>query len=149
VTFWDEFSDQNYNRFLYALKRASILKYVDNLPKTYNTMLGNNCVNLNGAQKQRISIARELYKNIDILIMDEATSALDTETENSIQENFDNLKVEDTLLIVALVAHKLFTIKNAVGIFLMKDGEIESIGNYTELVQANKDFERMLKLQEL
>jgi subfamily B ATP-binding cassette protein MsbA len=146
VTFWDEFSDQNYERFQYALKRASILDYVEKLPKTYNTMLGSNGVNLSGGQKQRISIARELYKNIDILIMDEATSALDTETESSIQENIDALKGEYTLLIVA---HRLSTIKNADRIVLMKEGEIENIGNYADLVQNNKEFERMVKLQEL
>jgi subfamily B ATP-binding cassette protein MsbA len=146
VTFWDEFSDQNYNRFRHALQRASILGYVEKLPKTYNTTLGNNGVNLSGGQKQRISIARELYKNIDILIMDEATSALDTETESSIQENIDALKGEYTLLIVA---HRLSTIKNADRIVLMKEGEIENIGNYADLVQNNKEFERMVKLQEL
>jgi subfamily B ATP-binding cassette protein MsbA len=146
VTFWDEFSDQNYKRFRHALQRASILGYVEKLPKAYNTTLGNNGVNLSGGQKQRISIARELYKNIDILIMDEATSALDTETESSIQENIDALKGEYTLLIVA---HRLSTIKNADRIVLMKEGEIENIGNYADLVQNNKEFERMVKLQEL
>lgn len=146
VTFWDEFNPENYERFKFALKRASILDYVEKLPETYNTLLGNNGVNLSGGQKQRISIARELYKNIDILIMDEATSALDTETESSIQENIDALRGEYTLLIVA---HRLSTIKNADRIVLMKEGRIENIGNYTQLVESNHEFERMVKLQEL
>ena len=146
VTFWDEFSDENYKRFQFALERASILDFVEKLPKTHNTMLGNNGVNLSGGQKQRISIARELYKNIDILIMDEATSALDTETESSIQESIDTLKGQYTLLIVA---HRLSTIKNVDRIILMKDGRIENIGSYAELVHKNKYFERMVKLQEL
>lgn len=146
VTFWDKFSDKNYKRFLYALERASILDFVENLPKAHETLLGNNGVNLSGGQKQRISIARELYKNIDILIMDEATSALDTETESYIQENIEALKGQYTLLIVA---HRLSTIKNADRIILMKDGRIEKIGSYLELLESNKYFERMVKLQEL
>jgi subfamily B ATP-binding cassette protein MsbA len=146
VTFWDEFSDKNLKRFKSALERASILDFVEKLPKAHNTMLGNNGVNLSGGQKQRISIARELYKNIDILIMDEATSALDTETESSIQESIEALKGQYTLLIVA---HRLSTIKNVDRIILMKDGGIENIGSYSELVKNNKYFERMVKLQEV
>ena len=146
VTFWDEYSNENFQRLQFALERASILEFIEHLPNKHNTMLGNNGVNLSGGQKQRISIARELYKNIDILIMDEATSALDTETENSIQESIENLKGEYTILIVA---HRLSTIKNADRIILMKEGKIENIGTYQELIQDNKNFERMVKNQEL
>ena len=99
-----------------------------------------------GGQKQRLSIARELYKDIDILIMDEATSALDSETEKAIQENIDALKGQYTIIIIA---HRLSTIKNADEIVLMAKGEIIDKGSFSELIGSNETFKRMVNLQEL
>lgn len=76
-------------RCLEALKKSSAYNFVEDQQHGLDTALGNNGINLTGGQKQRIAIARELYKDIDILIMDEATSALDSETEKMIQENID------------------------------------------------------------
>lgn len=146
VTFWDEDSAKNQKRFQHALAQASILEFIQGLSKGRDTVLGNNGINLSGGQKQRISIARELYKEIDVLIMDEATSALDTETENSIQQSIDKLKGSYTMLIVA---HRLSTIKNADRIVLMKDGRIDQIGGYKDLIAKNTNFKRMVELQEL
>lgn len=146
VTCWDDFTEANYERFKNALTKAFIFDFIDNLPDKHMALLGNNGINLSGGQKQRISIARELYKDIDLLIMDEATSALDSETERIIQQNIEGLKGEYTILIVA---HRLSTIKNVDRIVLMKNGKIDSIGTYSELVLNNKEFEHMVKLQEL
>ena len=146
VTFWDEKSDETLERFHTALEKAAILEFVMGLPDKEETILGNNGVNLSGGQKQRISIARELYKEIDLLIMDEATSSLDSETEKAIQASIDALKGEYTILIVA---HRLSTIRNADEIVMLKDGRIDRIGKYSELISAHKDFKRMVELQKL
>ena len=108
--------------------------------------LGNNGINLSGGQKQRISIARELYKQVDFLFMDEATSALDSETERVIQENIDNLKGRYTILIIA---HRLSTIKNVDRVILLKQGKIDQVGRYEDLIHESSTFQRMVALQEL
>lgn len=146
VTFWDEKSPENLIRFWEALRKASILDFVESLPEKENAPLGNNGIMVSGGQKQRLSIARELYKDIDILIMDEATSALDSETERAIQENIDALKGQYTIIIIA---HRLSTIKNADEIVLMSKGEIIDKGSFSELIESNETFKRMVNLQEL
>lgn len=146
VTFWDEPTSENLDRFWKALRGASVEHFVSELAEQENTRLGNNGVMVSGGQKQRISIARELYKDIDILIMDEATSALDTETERAIQDNIDALKGRYTIIIVA---HRLSTIKNADQIILMDKGDIADKGTFEELKEKNANFNRMVALQEI
>ena len=146
ITFWDERSEANIQRFRETVQKAAILDFIEGLPEKELTELGNNGINISGGQKQRISIARELYKDLDILIMDEATSALDSETERSIQDNIDLLKGAYTILIVA---HRLSTVKNADRIVLMNQGEIINVGNYHELLEKEPIFRRMVSLQEL
>lgn len=146
VTFWASDTPENRARYERAVRQAAIADFIDTLPEKEHTQLGNSGINLSGGQKQRISIARELFKDIDILIMDEATSALDSETEKAIQENIDGLKGRYTILIVA---HRLATIKNADRIVLMKNGRIEQIGSYQELMEKAGNFKRMVELQEL
>lgn len=146
VTFWSEPSPQNILKFNKVIKQASIADFVESLINKENTDLGSNGINLSGGQRQRIAIARELYKDIEILIMDEATSALDSETEKSIQDSIDALKGKYTIL---LVAHRLSTIKNADQIVFMKKGKIENVGTFQELLEQRKDFKRMVELQEI
>lgn len=145
VTFWQEPSQENLNRFNQAIERAAIVDYINDLPEGKDTVLGDNGVSLSGGQKQRISIARELFKEIDILVMDEATSALDSETEQVIRENIDKLKGYYTILIVA---HRLSTIKNADRIILLRQGEIELEGSFEFLRQNSSVFQRMVEFQE-
>jgi len=146
VTFWDEKTPDSLKRFHDALGQASILDFVLEQPDAENSRLGNNGINLSGGQKQRISIARELYKDIDFLFMDEATSALDSETERAIQENIDELKGQFTIIIIA---HRLSTIKNADRVVMLRNGCIEHIGSYPDLIQQSATFKRMVELQEL
>ena len=146
VTFWDEKTPENLEKFWIALQKAAIVVMVIELPEKEDAPLGNNGVMISGGQKQRISIARELYKDIDILIMDEATSALDSETERVIQNNIEELKGKYTILIVA---HRLSTIKTADEIIVMKKGEIIDKGNFEYLIQNNPSFQKMVNLQEL
>ncbi len=85
-----------------------------------------------------------MYKDVDFLFMDEATSALDGETEAAIQSNIDQLKGQYTILIIA---HRLATIKNADRIVLLKNGKIDAIGNFQELIKTSNDFRQMTELQ--
>ena len=146
VTFWDEKTPENLERFNEALRKGSIYDFVAQLEEKEDSRLGINGINLSGGQRQRISIARELYKDIDILIMDEATSSLDSEIEKSIQYNIDQLKGKYTIIIVA---HRLATIKNVDRIVVMKNGNVSQCGSYEQLIRLGTDFKRMVELQEL
>ncbi len=147
ITLWKKAdSEMNDKKFNYSVSFSALESFIHSLPDKENTLLGSNGINLSGGQRQRISIARELYKDIDILIMDEATSALDSETEKNIQVAIDTLKGKYTILVVA---HRLSTIKNADRIVFMKDGEIQAIDTFDNLVGSNKQFQSMVSLQEL
>ncbi len=145
VTFWDERTPDNIEKFENAIRLANIFEFVEGLPEKENTKLGDNGMLVSGGQKQRISIARELYKNVDVLILDEATSALDSETEKSIQQNIDNLKGRYTIIIVA---HRLSTVKKADQILVLDRGDIVGSGPFEDLVEENSLFKRMVELQE-
>ncbi len=146
VTFWAPKTASNYKKFMDASKKAAILDFIKGLPKAEDTELGTNGINISGGQKQRLSIARELYKEVDFLFMDEATSALDGETESVIQQNINHLKGQFTIIIIA---HRLATIKNADRIVLMKNGGIYAIGSFEHLMEASKEFQEMVSLQNL
>jgi subfamily B ATP-binding cassette protein MsbA len=146
VTFWSEKNEHNLKRFWEALRKAHIYDFVREQKDVEGARLGNNGINLSGGQKQRISIARELYKDVDFLFMDEATSALDSETEKQIQRNIDELKGQYTIVIIA---HRLSTIKNADRVVVLKQGEIEQVGTYRELIQKSDAFNKMVEFQEV
>jgi subfamily B ATP-binding cassette protein MsbA len=102
---------------------------------------------LSAGQRQRLFIARELYKNPRLLILDEATSALDSESELVIKESVDQLKGLTTIVIIA---HRLSTIKNADYIYVLDRGRIVEEGSYEELTLAHGGpFNRMVALQQL
>lgn len=145
VTFWDTPSVENRERFFKALRKAAVYDFVMELPGKEQSPLGSNGVLVSGGQKQRLSIARELYKEVDILLMDEATSALDSETEKAIQENIEALQGQYTLVIIA---HRLSTVKNADQIILLRKGRIERIGTFEEMIRQSDSFKRMVELQE-
>lgn len=146
VTFWDEPNERNISRFWNALKLASIDTFVQHQEQRERTVLGNNGIVISGGQKQRLSIARELYKEIDILVMDEATSALDSQTELTIKEQLETLKGRYTIIIIA---HRFSTIKNADRIVLMKKGTIEAQAPFESLIHQSSIFREMVRLQEL
>lgn len=146
ITFWGKKIEENIERFWKAVDQAAILNFVKDLPGQEETILGANGVNLSGGQRQRISIARELYKKVEILILDEATSALDSETEKAIQNNIESLKGNYTILIVA---HRIATIKNADRIVVMKEGKVTDVGSFDELVETSTYFSKLVALQEI
>jgi subfamily B ATP-binding cassette protein MsbA len=144
VSFWDNDIIENRRKCEQALRKAAVLDFVDGLENRIDSRLGNNGIMVSGGQKQRISIARELYKGIDILLMDEATSALDSETEVGIQENIEKLRGQVSIIIVA---HRLSTIKNADAILLLKNGQLQGSGNFKELEANSKGFKKMVAMQ--
>lgn len=146
VTQWAGYTPENQSRFWKALEQAAIADFVQTLPEKENEQLGSAGILISGGQKQRLSIARELFKEIDILIMDEATSALDSETEKVIQENIEKLKGKYTLLIVA---HRLSTIKSADQVIVINKGKIENTGSFSELMESSTAFQKMVQLQEV
>ena len=99
---------------------------------------------MSGGQKQRLMIARALYKNPDILIMDEATSSLDANTERMIVENLNRYGKGRTLIIAA---HRLSTVQNADKIVFIKDGRIAEVGTHSELVSLEGDYWNLVKNQ--
>ena len=125
-----------------AARIAALHDFVmSDLPKGYDTLVGERGVRLSGGQRQRIGIARALYTNPSLLIMDEATSALDTITERVVMEAVQNIRRDKTII---MIAHRLSTVRNCDQIFLLEGGRIAAAGAYDELVANNDTFQRMV-----
>lgn len=130
-----------------AAKRAHADEFITQLSEGYETVVGDRGVRLSGGQRQRLFIARELYKNPNLLILDEATSSLDTDSEQFIQKSIDSLKGEMT---VVIIAHRLSTIKNSDLIYVIENGKILESGSYEDLTQDRKSrFAEMVQIQSL
>ncbi len=135
--------DIDYDRVLKAAKLAELDEYVDSLPDKFNTYVGERGVRISGGQAQRIGIARALYNDPDILVFDEATSSLDNITEKNIMNSITKLKSKKTIIIIA---HRLSTIKNCDQIHFLEKGEIASSGTYSELINKNLNFMKMVEI---
>jgi ABC-type multidrug transport system fused ATPase/permease subunit len=146
VTLWAEKTPENLARFANVVNKADLNEFINQISTGSDTILGTDGMNISGGQKQRIAIARELFRDIEILIMDEATSSLDSETERSIQRQIERLQGEYTILIVA---HRLSTIKHADQVIMLQNGEIIGQGTFDELSENSKDFRTMIKMQQL
>ncbi len=138
IAFGVEPKDINQDMVEKASKIANLNKFVmGELPKQYQTTIGERGVRLSGGQRQRIGIARALYRNPQVLILDEATSALDNQTEKDVMDAIDNLNKEITII---LIAHRLSTVKNCDIIYLLDKGQIKDQGTFKELRTTNKQF---------
>ena len=125
-------SDFNNELFHKAVESSNILKDIEKLPKGFNTVMGENGRGLSQGQKQRVMIARALYKNPEYLFFDEATNALDSINESKVVNNLGKEYEGKTVIIVA---HRLSTIKNADQIIVMHNGKIAEVGNHSDLIK--------------
>lgn len=130
-----------------AARFSELHNFVNNeLPLSYETMVGERGVRLSGGQRQRVGIARALYHDPDILILDEATSALDNLTEKAILDALQNLSHVKTVL---LIAHRLSTVRTCDRIFYLDQGCIKEMGTYEELIVADAGFRELSMPAEL
>ena len=127
-----------------AVKSANIQDLIEKLDNGLNTYIGENGVKLSGGEKQRLSIARALIKNPDILILDEATASLDSESEKMVHSAIDNIIKNRTVIIIA---HRLSTIANADKILVMNDGKIVESGSHNELLKNNGYYKKLYDIQ--
>ncbi|MGL6063978.1 MAG: ABC transporter ATP-binding protein [Fusobacteriaceae bacterium] len=127
-----------------ASKMANAYEFISELPKGFETEVGERGVLLSGGQKQRIAIARALIQNPQIMILDEATSALDTESERLVQEALDKLMENRTTFVIA---HRLSTVINADKIIVLEDGKIKEVGNHKELLEKNGVYKNLYEIQ--
>ena len=129
-----KFGKQNasHEEVVEAAKKARCHEFIEALPEGYNTIIGEGGASLSGGEKQRISIARAMLKDADIIIFDEATANIDPENEDKLKEAIEELTKNKTVI---MIAHRLKTIRNADKILVLKDGEIVERGNHEELIK--------------
>lgn len=136
--------DIDKERLLKAAEIACIKDYVMALPLKFNTKIGRDGVGLSQGQKQRILIARAVYKNPDYIFLDEATNSLDANNEKSIVENLDKFYKGKT---VVIVAHRLSTVKNADQIVVIDHGKVVEVGNHESLTAKRGAYYNLVKNQ--
>ncbi|PKP15117.1 MAG: ABC transporter ATP-binding protein, partial [Bacteroidetes bacterium HGW-Bacteroidetes-23] len=127
-----------------AVDIANIQEFIESLPLSYNTKIGMEGTGLSTGQKQRLLIARAVYKNPKYLFFDEATSSLDANNERTIMDNLQTFFEDKT---VVVVAHRLSTVKNAHQIVVLDKGKIVEVGNHKELVEKQGHYYHLVKNQ--
>lgn len=119
-------------------------EFIEEMPRGYDTVLGERGVKLSGGQKQRLTIARALYKDPALLILDEATSALDTQSEHMVQKALENLMQGRTSIVIA---HRLSTILNADAIYVLENGRVAAQGTHAELLESSPLYAKLYAMQ--
>ena len=127
-----------------AAKLSQCSEFINKLPNKYDTLIGERGQKLSAGQKQRIAIARALYKNPPILIFDEATSAIDNETEHLIQIALNEISKNRTTIVIA---HRLSTVRNADNIIVIGDGNIIEEGNHNQLIHNKNIYKKLWDIQ--
>ena len=136
--------DTSFEKIKQAAEVAFADEFIQNLPKGYDTIIGERGVTLSGGQRQRLSIARALLKNPPILILDEATSQLDTESERQVQKALEHLMKGRTVFVIA---HRLSTIQNADRILVLEAGKVVQSGTNEALLRQGGVYKRLYDLQ--
>ena len=134
----------NKDKLLKSVQVAHIQEFIENMPLGYNTMIGTSGNGISQGQRQRLLIARAVYKNPDYLFFDEATNALDTQNERIITENLEEFFEGRT---VVVVAHRLSTVRNADQIVVLEKGKIIEIGNHEDLIAKRGAYFNLIKNQ--
>ena len=134
----------NGERLLQAVEIANIKDFIMSLPMRFNTKIGRDGIGLSQGQKQRILIARAVYKNPKYIFLDEATNALDAKNERAIVENLDQYYKGRT---VVVVAHRLSTVKNAHQIIVLDKGKVVETGNHASLIEKKGAYYNLVKIQ--
>jgi subfamily B ATP-binding cassette protein MsbA len=123
-----------------AARKAYADEFIQGLPDTYQTIIGERGLKLSGGQRQRIAIARAILKNPPVLILDEATSSLDSVSEAIVQQALDLLMKGRTTIVIA---HRLSTIRSADRILVLDKGRIADIGKHEELIERNGTYQEL------
>ena len=131
-------------KLAHAVDVANISDYIEGLPLGFNTTIGGEGIGLSTGQKQRLLIARAVYKNPKLLFFDEATSALDANNEKVIMEKLDKFYVNKTAIVIA---HRLSTVKNAHQIVVLDKGKIVEVGNHKDLIELKGNYYHLVKNQ--
>jgi len=127
-----------------AAKVAEAISFIEDLPLSWETLVGEGGHRLSGGQRQRLAIARAVLKDAPFLILDEATSSVDNETEAALQRSISKISTDRTTMIIA---HRLSTIRNANRIIVLENGEIAESGTHDELVKLNRVYSRLWAVQ--
>jgi ATP-binding cassette subfamily B protein len=139
-------ADENIDekKLKYAIHVANLEDFINSLPLKLNTKIGRAGNGISGGEKQRITIARAIYKNPQFIFFDEATSSLDAKNEKTIYENLQNFYKGKT---VVVVAHRLSTVKNADQIVVLSQGKITEIGTHAELTEKRGAYFELVRNQ--
>lgn len=137
-------NEKSFEKVVEAATKANALKFIETLPNKFNTLAGERGTNFSGGEKQRLSIARAIFKDAPILILDEATSALDSASEVEVQEGIQSLMAGRTAFVIA---HRLSTISKADRILVMSKGKIVEEGKHEELLSSKGLYAHYYDLQ--
>jgi subfamily B ATP-binding cassette protein MsbA len=138
--------DASEDDIIRAAKAAYAHDFILEMPRGYDTVIGERGIMISGGQRQRLSIARAILKNPSILILDEATSALDTESEAMVQKALDTLMENRTTFVIA---HRLSTVQKADRIIVLEKGRILEMGTHEELLKNGGIYKKLYDLQKL
>lgn len=134
----------DYEKLLKSCKMANILPFIESLPNKFNTIIGADGINISQGQRQRLLIARAIYKDPHFLFFDEATNALDANNEKEIVINLQRFFHGRTVIVVA---HRLSTVKNADNIIVLEKGEIVESGTHQQLTKIQGAYFKLVKNQ--
>lgn len=137
-------NSQEKDKMLEVAKLALLDDYVNTLPRKYKTVVGKDGIGLSSGQKQRLLIARTLYKNADYIFLDEATNSLDTKNEATVVRNLNNHCKNKTLVVIA---HRLSTVKKADQIVVLEAGKVVEIGDHNSLIAKQGTYYNLVKNQ--